>query len=799
MEMMNIPRFRYLLSLAAVLCLAACQSDMLSKLGVSDPTQMFESMDVSGAKGATGSQDNMVVNKVEFSKGHKTFAVWTGILRDIGPYPLTDSTVVRIDVEAYDNGVKCPRAEQPRLLKAWNTERDRVKYLGIKALVIVDLSLSQEQINAQLDAVKEMLTVFDKDNLYLAFMSGNAVTPCRPVSDYVLENYFKKWSDQKLLYRSVLQKIQEIKAGQDMWADATQTRLVVFSDGLVYDKDNIPYDQDHFNIENQLLQSARPGKEHLSVFFVNFGKEEEMDPDSESHNVFSSVCENSGGAFLPSFSWTLLETAMLGHEIHAVESNRFDFINPDGKVYRGDDQQLKIRFFTVKDNKLIASATANIREGSFYKPIIVNGASLWVVIAEGLSVGLFLLLAIYLIFQYLVPYIQYRLFLKKYVIRHTGKSMVMGDVAVAESCYLCKAPFEEGDEVVVKCQHTMHKHCWDENEYHCPEFGRHCKEGSHYYNKENLQDKRNAPYYLNWLLMAVIAGTLAWVVFTISTHQDHVHLLQSLVPEGPLAEQIANAHLNPLPTYGFALGFFLTMGISLLAFRRIRWAEYLDIFLRSLVAGIICGLLFLLVSLACIALRMESVAFFMNLIPWAISSFVIAYIGTFGSRIQLKKSIILIAVGVAVVSMLLWSWLYMQIGVDFRILMLYSTLIYMIGIATAIATAAPRSEHYFLHLEGAVKSMDVALYKWFRSHPAAVVSIGKSVDCSLQLTWDLQGKVAPVHALIYRDKGLLRLKALEAGVSVNGRELAPEQSVRLYHGKSFSIGNTHFTYQEKDI
>lgn len=799
METMNIPRFRYLLSLAAVLCLAACKSDMLSRLGVNDPTSMFESLDATGAPEVTGTQESMVVNKVEFSPDYKTFSIWTGVLRDIGPYPLTDSSVVRIQVEAFNDGVKNTRREMPRLIKAWNTERDRLKYLGVKALVVVDLSLSQELIDAQLEAVKEMLTVFDKDNLYLAFMSGNAVTPCRPASEYVLQNYFKKWSDQKLLYRSVLEKIKEIKAGGEPWDEVEQVRLVVFSDGEVYDSDNMPLDPAHFTSENQLLQAAIPGKEHLSVYYVNFGKDEEMDEDSESLNVFSSVCENSKGALFPSFNWTLLESAMLGHDFSAVESNRFDFVNPDGKVYRGDDQQVRLRFISVKDNKQIASATAKIQAGSFYKPIIVNGPSLGIIILEGISVGLFLLLAVYLILQYLVPYIQYRLFLKKYVICHTGKKMVVGDVAVAESCYFCKAPFVEGDEVVVKCQHTMHKHCWDENEYHCPEFGRHCKEGSHYYNKEHPQDRRNAPFYMNWVLMAIIAGTLAWMMYIITTHQDHTHILQQLVPDGKVSAEMANAHLTPLPTYGFMLGLFLTLGISLLAFRRIRWTEYLDIFLRSLAAGLGCSILFLLVSLACIALRLESAAFFINIIPWTLSSFLIAYIGTHGSQIQLKKSIIVIAVGISLVSMLLWSMLYMQIGVDFRVLMLYSTIIYMVGMAVAIARIAPRSEHYFLHLEGAVKSMDVALYKWFRFNPGAIVSIGKSVDCSLQVTWDLQGDVAPVHAQIFRQNGSLRIKALEAGVTVDGRPLEPEQSVKLYHGKSFIIGNTRFTYQEKDL
>ena len=81
-----------------------------------------------------------------------------------------------------------------------------------------------------------------------------------------------------------------------------------------------------------------------------------------------------------------------------------------------------------------------------------------------------------------------------------------------------------------------------------------------------------------------------------------------------------------------------------------------------------------------------------------------------------------------------------------------------------------------------------------------MVSLGKSVDCSIQLSWDVMGHVAPVHAEIKRHIDSLRLKALEEGVTVgDGKPLAVGKEIWLYHGKSFSIGNTTFTYIEKDL
>lgn len=790
--------YRYILPVLAVLGLSACESGMLSRLGVDSPADLFESVAGEAGGSSESRQEKMVVNNVEFAPDHKTFSVWTGVVSDIGPYALTDTSVVRIEVEEYADGVKSLRRVQPRLVQALNTEGDQIKDMGVKVLVLVDLSLSQAQIDAQRDAIIEMLTAFNQDNLYVAFMSGVSVTQTRAASDYILKQYFKNWSPQKYLYRSIIEKAREMTERGGPWEDARELKLVVFSDGKVYDDNDEPMDPNHFKLESQMRSDFAAGTS-LNIYYVNFGRGGDSGDDSDATNVLTSLCESTGGAYLPKFSWTLLENTMLGSDGKTFASNRFDFVNPDGKVYRGDVNQLKLKFYSVKEDKLIASATANIREGTLFRPIIVNGATLGEVIFEGLSIGLLILLAVYIICQFIVPYIRYRLFLKKYVVRHTGGNMVIGDVAVGQTCYLCKAPFVKGDEVVVKCEHTMHKSCWDENEYHCPEYGRHCKHGSHFYDKEHLFDKRNASFYMNWLLMAVAASICAWIAVSVWSHFAVKHILEFMVPEDQLSAAKYSTHLNQLPSYGFMIGFFLTFGISWLAIRRKQLLSYLGILCRALIAAVGSAILFLLTSVACITLRIEAVGIFINLLPWVLSSFLIAWIGTYGTRIRLKKTVILVAVGLSLVSMYLWSSIYMLISVDFRVLLLYSYMIYAIGMALAIASAAPKSEHYFLHVQGAVKSMDIALYKWFRANPNAVVSIGKSVDCSLQLNWDLQSDVAPVHAEITMKKGVLRLTAIEDGVTVFGKALAVDKSVKLFHGIHFQIGKTTFTYLEKDL
>lgn len=788
-----------LLSVVAALGLTACQPGWLSRLGVDNPTDLFENAGLGTGKENPGRQEKMVVNKVEFSPDYKTFSVWAGIVSDIGPYSLTDSTSVRIEVEEYADGVKTAKRVQPRLVKAWNTESDQVKELGVKILVLVDLSLPQEMIDAEREAVREMLTVFNQDNLYVAFMPDGPVSQTMEVTDYVLKQYFQHRSDDKRLFRSLLGKAREMSKGGEPWSDAKELKLVVFSDGKVYDENDQPLDPDHFEMENEVLHSDALKNGSVGVFYVNFGRGVETGEDEDATNLLTSLCESTGGAYLPRFNWTLLESTILGPYSQDIVSNRFDFVNPDGKIYRGDNNQLKINFYSVKDDHLIVSTTAHSSQGTIYRPIIVNGDRLSSVLVEGVSVALLLMLIIYLACQFLVPYLRYKWFEHKYVIDYSGSHMVLDGVEVQESCYLCKAPFAPGDRVVVKCEHTMHESCWDENEYHCPEYGRHCKTGSHFYDKKNPLDKRNASFYMLWLLMAVQVSVCAWVAFSIWTHFSDTHILQYLIPEEYFPTGKYGAHVNQLPTYGFMISFFLTYGIAWMAIRRKYVKTYVDMLLRALVAGVGSYILYLLTSAAGIALHVENSGFIINLIPWTLSSFLVAFMATYGTRIKLKRKIILAAVGVSLVSMYLWSYLYMYIGVDFRVLLLYSYMLYTIGMVIAIAREAPKSEHYFLHLQGAVKTMDVALYKWFRANPKAIVSIGKSVDCSLQLSWDLKGNVAPVHAEISMKKGVLRLVALEDGVTFGGKPLPVDKPVSLYHGSRFQIGQTFFTYQEKDI
>ena len=79
------------------------------------------------------------------------------------------------------------------------------------------------------------------------------------------------------------------------------------------------------------------------------------------------------------------------------------------------------------------------------------------------------------------------------------------------------------------------------------------------------------------------------------------------------------------------------------------------------------------------------------------------------------------------------------------------------------------------------------------------LSLGYRHKLPCGLSWDINGYVAPIHAEIRMQEQVPYLTALEEGIFVEGEAIVSGQTVRLYHGKSFTIGNTIFTYIEKDM
>ena len=781
---------RFFLMMFAVLCFTACDK-LSSTLGDTSDYDFLK--EVLGDK-----PEQMKVEEVTFSPDYKTLTMSANVIHDFGPYELSNPKSVRAEVVETIDGIRQAKHSTPRLIKIENVEAERIHEADIRMLVLVDLTLPQSDIDRIGSYIKEIQTSFNRGNLFVAFMDGPDVSNTMRVSDYVLEKHFNKSQNKYVcLYQSILQKKEEMLQGGEFWQDAKRLVLLTFSNEKIYDDEtDTPFDSNHYQYEEQMVQIQSDTTVPFSAFYASMSPQKEIN-DEHNERVLWLFCHNNSGEFLSEFNWVACKNSMLKTFHLSFPDNVFWFENPDFKVYRGDRKKLTVNFHDVETDSIVASVSQEVILGNVFTPVIVNGLPMLYVILQGVFVGAILILFIYIVLQLIVPFIKHRHFLRKYVVNYTGKNMCFDNNPVQEHCYLCKSPFKEGDEIVVKCSHTMHKSCWDENEYHCPEYSDRCKTGSHYYNSSNVFDDHNAPFYLKWILVSIASAVIAWMLFSL-----YAHGVYGIYDADIIRFFAKNPHgsVTQMPVFGLMTGFILTAGFSLLAIRPGKDGLAIGkILLRSVLAGLGSFLCFLLMNVIIILFDIQNYASLMNWIPWVASGFIITFCSTFVKRMMThKKWLILAAVLLGILSMYSWMFFFTHTQLDYRVLLLLSFIIFSIGLCACVATIAPRSEHYYLKIQGATKGMDIALYKWFRNDPERVVTLGKSVDCSLQLSWDIQGDVAPVQAEIRLKKNVPYLVALEPGVFINEKPLVANKKVKLFHGKSFTIGQTMFTFVEKD-
>ena len=773
--------YRYTLIVLAAMSLTACDKLVQTFVNPDDYDFLSDLTDKP--------QPTMEVSGVTFSPDYKTFTVTTNMLREVSEYELADSAHIRVEVVETIDGLRRTHLSTPKLVGMRNMEAEGILENDVRMLVLVDLSAPQSELNRARNFVGSMQTIFVKDNLYVAFMDGEKVSRTMKVTEYVLNNHFRQSSNHYIfLYRSMLQKMQEMTSHQGVWKDADKLVMVTIAADQVYNNDSdTPIDPEHYKYEDLLL---RPNTDNSFLsYYVSLAQQHEQ--DDHEVNIPWLFSNNSGGAYMhadEAFTGVSLKRKIYEAFQFDFPDNEFYFVNPDFKVYRGDLKQLSINFYDIKADSLIASASTTVTMGEVYRPIIVHGHKILYVILQGLILGLLLFALIYCTLQFIVPFVSYLIFKRKYVVSYAGANMSVRQTPVSESCYLCKAPFRPGDEIVVKCEHTVHKSCWDENGYHCPEYSDRCKHGSHYYNHHNQFDHHNAPYYMKWVLVAVVAATLSWLCFILDLHYDL----------DPITHHFMRPPASQVPSFGFAIGLFLTGALSAYTVADDGKRYVLQITLRALAGAIGCYLSFLFTNTIILLLDIEEFVSILNVLPWAASSFIIVYCATNVTRVAHNNRMVIVSIVLGVLSMFASSLFYQRSELDYRVLILLSFVIYCICMAVSIAHEAPHTERYFLKVEGAVKTMDIALYKWFRNNSDKVVTIGKSVDCSLQLSWDIRSEIAPVQAEIRLVHNIPYLIALEAGVLRNGKALLPGKRQRLYHGCTFSIGQTTFTYIEKD-
>lgn len=806
----------FFILLALILSFSSCQQ----KAQDSQPV---------GQMATSSARDTVSVVQLFKSKNADTMYVDLKVLDPKGSKVVFNNTLDNSNFTVIEKG---PDNLEPKLISVKDIRDQRVLSDKLSMLFLIDRSgsINQDDLWKQQELILNILKTNTKSKVYLSFMD-NMVTPSKLATegDFSIdfdEEFKVRERTQKYLYKAVMAKMEELSNSPAIhypevshnsdFEDSTQKILFVLTDGKVIDEEG-DFIGDDFSVwkkellvwEKDMEESKKP---YIPINCIFMGDSKEMDENSELEmEAFCSTTPSNNaridlkGKFYKVFSADELQKTLNSSLDSIAADYRLVLLNPKGKRYDGTERVLTI---TVQDNQH-KPAAGELRYSFGSKSVQIkvasedDGQSKWSIILVGLGYGLVITTLIYLFLQYLLPWIQYKVFCKRYVVKYNGNKS--GSSVEQQLCYHCKEPFQNGDIIVTKCEHVVHWECWKENRNRCPEYGAHsCRKGIHYYNQDKLSDPRNAPYFLMWLVYGLLAGLVSWVFMRIFYSETLFSslingLLRLLRPTDDMLGVSSMAFVPKIQSMllcGILLGFFITLFFSyLIEFRKKDFKVWGQMLLRSLIGGVLGFVAFLLGAVVIILMNKPTNCFYTDWIPWALFAVGMAFMLSYNTDIKLQNALIggLISVLVSFVVLFLGTFAK-------DILSMFSYMIYAAGLGIAIAVVHHISEKYFLRVSGPVQERDIAIYKWMSvSGGFNHVTIGKSIDCILEMNWDDAPNIAGKQVEIYLENDRPYCKALEDGTFLsNGQMLQKNQVILLTPGTEFTIGNSLFTYIEKD-
>ena len=695
-------------------------------------------------------------------------------------------------------------------------------------IILVDKgkTITEEQLDQEYNALKKFFVEVPNARIYLSAMDGS-VTKTKFIRNYQdFDNWnrddfavdFHRPRTEKHLYEAIASRIEEIAGitkksypGVD-WntqlRDSTNKMLFVLTNGNIFDDKGWPIKDtwdNRFYLEDLYKNNTKV--QGIPIYCIYFGGD---NIDESDKNVLRNICKRSGGKYDKGLFYESAQIdSLTSILLKSIDNLKYDYqlvlVNKTGKTYNG--QPLRIEAKIKGDNNSRAHGEVSYSLGSKAKPItVVKGNYKMRKVLLGFLFGTIFVILAYLIIQYLIPYIQYKLFLRKHVMtysKYCDKTRGRNE-DILQKCYYCKDEFQNDDLVVTKCEHIVHWDCWVENRNRCPEYGGNCKKGIYYYNREKLSDERNAPYFTKWLVFGLIGGMISWLLYQIIPHGFLMPgfvdtLVYSLNPLhdaiSPGALLAFRNKLQGMLLCGMIFGFCITFIFSyVIEFRKKNWKNMGFILLKSLINAIIGFVSFLLGSLVIAATGQSTSCFWIDWVPWLIFGCGITWMISFKTEIKFKNALLggLISVILSFINLFV---------ANFPMVGMFSFMIYSAGLGTAIAVVHFVSEKYFLHIEGEMKPRDVAIYKWMSvTGGFNRVSIGRSIECVIEMNWDDSDNIADKQVEIYLENDRPYCLILADGVIVgsNNWPIKKGEIMALTHGTSFTIGKTKFTYIEKD-
>ncbi len=438
---------------------------------------------------------------------------------------------------------------------------------------------------------------------------------------------------------------------------------------------------------------------------------------------------------------------------------------------------------------------------------IQNPTNVFVELLVALLVTILTFGFFFLVMKIIVPYIRFLSFKSKYYKQYQPEANVQRRI-----CHYCKQDLRPGQVVVMKCNHWMHKHCWEENGYKCAEFGQNCKTGIQDHIEWKELFKPSSLKECSQTIAGVVAGLVSWIVYEVCGRGGFTGISKFIVglvfnetDEQASLIQDCVMRTSSFLMIGLLLGFFISVVFRYKDdIRNKNWRIWLKIIGLSILTGVIGMLAFAIgADLFCLILSWTGKTY----IPWYCSlpayilfSISVSLALTIKSSIPVKSAL-LGGIVSAVIGFLVLYFTKFTSGKYEWLNMLLDFIIYGGGLGASLVTVRMLAEKYFLVIQNGVKAgQRIPIHKWMNATGGGnKVSVGMTGECEIQMNWEKSNKVAKEHARLYIDheKSLPIIKPLATGVLYNTRaELPVNRPVVLTNGDTFKIGDTIFKYEE---
>ena len=674
--------------------------------------------------------------------------------------------------------------------------------------ILVDRSIHSEDMYNINNAVSYIVDNLPANTAYISFFDSQIGQSRRITPDNfdLFDDQFSVTTNNKIIFDAALAKFQELNGSPQFASDDlsfmsrisdenVKKVLLIMSDGRV-DANNQRTAENIQRISDavQQLDDDPTNKHRIEIHAVRYGERNE-DVDFALNFLCVDIRNANvrGGSY---FADPVAFIENLKESDNTIPDYELVLSNPKGKVYMG-----QVFFTGVKIVNNGATITGKVRYviGNILYPLQTGGTSFLLQVVFGLIAGLFLLGLGFLFMQVGIPYIRFKFenFNNKYVRTYSF------DNDTAMKCHYCLNEIRDGNEIVTKCHHTVHKHCWIENGCKCTDYGRNCKHGKQFLYDTGLPfSATNRPYYTNWAMYGMAGGLLAWVIF---------HVVMYFVPAtfDPLIKWMLSisghvGDLNVISAFcskigalfvaGLLLGLILVLFFSVLnKYRQRKKDSVLFIGLRGIAGAVFVFVSFLLSAMILMLCNADATTVFIDWLPWILSGCAMGVVLFFRTNTVIQH----ILPGLAISGVV--SFLILLTGSVFGIYaVVFGLMVFGGGAGISFISARKIIHKYYLKFRGE-KEEKIAIHKWMSvAGGSNDVSIGSSPDATIRMTWDTHPSIQDFQVRLFFDKKnrVPCIKIFSKDVTFNGVFAKSNEEYLLKNGVRFTIGNTEFQYCE---